>query len=384
MSKPKTYFIHTFGCQMNKSDSEHIAGDYQARGYQPAKTIDQADEIIINTCSIRQRAEDRVVGLLNNLTKKLKVKKLKPKVILTGCMIHHGQHQLLTMLPLVDEVMPIQEIGFNFPALRRDKHHAWVPISNGCNSFCTYCIVPFSRGREKSRPMNEIIKEVKNLVSHGYTEITLVGQNVNSYGLEKIGINLRKLLMHDPKKIKLPSNQSQYKKFKSKPPFVKLLEIICSFPQIKVVRFLSSNPWDFSDQLIKCIKNHSQIDRFIHLPVQSGSNKILKKMNRGYTSQDYLKLVEKIRASIPQSTLGTDIIVGFPGETEKDFDQTVELTKKVSFKLAYVAQYSPRPHTLADKLYQDTVPSAVKKSRWQKLDQLINQKNLPSRPKMIK
>jgi tRNA-2-methylthio-N6-dimethylallyladenosine synthase len=383
MSSKKTYFIYTFGCQANKSDSERIAGDYQARGFIKAKTVDQADEIIINTCAVRQRAEDRVVGLIHNLSKKFKTKK-KSKIILTGCMIHHGQHQLLKMLPLIDEVLPIMEVGFNLPIVRRDQHHAWVPISTGCNSFCSYCVVPFSRGREHSRPMSDILREIKTLVKKGYTEITLVGQNVNSYGLEKVGISLRKLLMRDPKKINLPTNQSQYKQFKGKSPFAKLLEKVCAYPQIKIIRFLSSNPWDFSDQLIDCIAQNKKIDRYIHLPVQSGSNKILKKMNRGYTRQQYLCLVNQIKTKIPNVELGTDIIVGFPGETDKDFQDSVDLAKQAGFKVGFIAQYSPRPHTVASKLYPDNVPPAVKKQRWQVLEDLINKKHLKTRPQVIK
>jgi len=380
----KKYFIYTFGCQANKSDSERIAGDYQARGFKPAKIVDQADQIIINTCAVRQRAEDRVVGLIHNLSKKFKTKKSKPKIILTGCMIHHGQYQLLKMLPFVDEILPIMEVGFNLPIIRRDQHHAWVPISTGCNSFCSYCVVPFSRGREHSRPLQDILKEIKALVNQGYTEITLVSQNVNSYGLEKVGISLRKLLMRDPKKINLPTNQSQYKQFKGKPPFVKLLEKASSYSQIKKIRFLSSNPWDFSDQLIDCIAQHKKIDRYIHLPVQSGSNKILKKMNRGYTRQQYLRLVKQIKTKIPDAELGTDIIVGFPGETDKDFQDSVNLAKQVDFKVGFIAQYSPRPHTVASKLYPDKISPAVKKQRWQVLEDLINKTHLKKRPQVIK
>ncbi len=378
----KKYYIHTFGCQMNKADSERIAGDYQSRGFKKAKSAAKADEIVINTCSVRQRAEDKAVGFLYNLKENLKNKQ-KPKIILTGCMIHHGEEKLLKMLPFVDEILPIDEVGFNQEAIRRDKHHAWIPISNGCNSFCTYCIVPFSRGREVSRPMRDILEEVENLVEKGYFEITLVGQNVNSYGLEKLGIGLRKILM-DGNKIKLPTNQSQYKTFKAKPPFVKLLEKILEFKQIKKLRFLTSNPWDFSDQLINCIARNNRIDRFIYLPVQSGSNKILKKMNRGYTRKQYLALINKIRIKIPKAEIGTDIIVGFPGETEKDFQDTVKLARKVDFKVAFVAQYSPRPHTFASKHYPDNVPPKEKKRRWDILEKLINKKYLRARPKVIK
>ncbi len=367
---------------MNKADSERIAGDYVSRGYKLAKTVKEADEIVINTCSVRQRAEDRVDGLVKNLEKTLK-NKPKPKIILTGCMIHHGEQKLLELLPFVDEILPINEVGFNSPSIRRDRTHAWIPISNGCNSFCTYCIVPFSRGREVSRPMKDIINEVGNLVKKGYTEITLVGQNVNSYGLEKVGIGVRKILM-DGNKINLPSNQSQYKTFKGKPPFVKLLNKVLEFKQIKKLRFLTSNPWDFSDTLINCIADNHRIDRFVYLPVQSGSNKILKKMNRGYTREQYLTLINKIKTKIPQVELGTDIIVGFPGETDKDFHDSVDLAKKVGFKVAFVAQYSPRPHTAANKLFKDSVPPAVKKKRWQILENLINKPHLNKRPQVIK
>ncbi len=394
MVHTKTYYIYTFGCQANKSDSERIAGDYQARGFKPAKTVNQADEIIINSCAVRQRAEDRVVGLIYNLSQKYKnqekkftprsLGKVGPKIILTGCMIHHGEEKLLKMLPFVDEILPIMEVGFNLPTIRRDKKHAWISISSGCNSFCTYCIVPFSRGREKSRPIKDILKEIDDLVKNGYTQITLVGQNVNSYGLEKLGINIRKLLMHDPKNITLPTNQSQYKKTTGKPPFVKLLEKICQYDQIKIVRFLTPNPWDFSDHLIKCIKDHKKIDRYIHLPVQSGSNKILKKMNRGYTREDYLSLIKKLKKSIPDIQLGTDIIVGFPGETKKDFNDTIDLAKKVGFKVAFVAQYSPRPNTASDKLFKDIIPPKEKKHRWLILERLINKPHLKTRPIVIK
>jgi len=382
MKKSKTYFIFTFGCQMNKSDSERVAGDYRARGYVAAKTVDQADEIVINTCSIRKSAEDRARSLVNNLAKKFKQMADKPKIILTGCMIHHGEEKLLTMLPYVDEILPIAEVGFNSAAVRRDKRHAWIPISSGCNSFCTYCIVPLSRGREISRPQKDILDEVKDLVKRGYSEITLVGQNVNSYGLEKVGIGLRKLLMRQ--NLTLPSNVSQYKRIKGKPPFVQLLEKICQYKQIAKLRFMSSNPWDFSGALIDCIARHPQIDRFIHLPVQSGSNRTLSRMNRGYTWQDYLQVVNQLRQKIPGVTLGTDIIVGFPGETERDFAATVALAKKVKWQVAFVARYSPRPGTASYRLYPDNVAAVVKKQRWQILENLINQPHLVHRPKVIK
>src|SRR3989344_7753441 len=173
MKRNKTYFIFTFGCQINKSDSERVAGDYEARGYVAAKTVYQADEIVINTCSVRKSAEDRARSLINNLAKKFREAAKRQKIILTGCMIHHGEEKLLTMLPFVDEILPIAEVGFNSAAVRRDKRHAWIPISSGCNSFCTYCIVPLSRGREISRPPKDILDAVQDLVKRGYSGVTL-------------------------------------------------------------------------------------------------------------------------------------------------------------------------------------------------------------------
>jgi len=379
----KSYYIHTFGCQANKSDSERIDGDYQARGFRPVKSWKQADEIIINTCSVRQRAEDRVQGFLLNVNHHFnKSNKAQPKIILTGCMVHHGVSNLRKLLPQVDEVLPIGEVGFNSPAIRRDKKHAWAPISMGCNSFCTFCIVPYSRGREKSRPQEDILAEVKDLAAKGYSEITLLGQNVNSWGLEKAGIGYRKLLM-DRKNFSLsniPSNQSQYLPPNGVPPFVNLIRQISLIRPIQKINFMTSNPWDFWDSLIDEIASNTKIDRFIHLPVQSGSDRILKLMNRGYSRQSYIDLVNKIKAKIPDAVIGTDIIVGFPGETDEDFQQTVKLANQVGWSVAFVAKYSPRPGTAAFRLYQDDIPAKIKKERWQILDDLINKKNLENRP----
>ena len=382
-----TYYIKTFGCQQNKSDSERIEGDYQARGYKPAKNWKSADEIIVNTCAVRQRAEDRVRGFLVNVIKHFnKTKKQKPKIILTGCMTHHSNKKLYEILPMLDDILPIGEVGFNSKAIRRDKIHAWIPISTGCNSFCTYCIVPFSRGREKSRPKKDILNEVKALVKKGYKEVTLLGMNVNSWGLEKVGIGFRKLLMNKDKNFTrsdIPSNQSQYLESKGIPPFVKLLQEISKIDGIETIRFLTSNPWDFHDELIDEIARNIILDRYIHLPIQSGSNNVLKRMNRGYTRQDYVKLVQKLRKKIPDVVIGTDIIVGFPGETEKDFQQTLKLAKKMDWKVAFVAQYSPRPGTAAWRIYEDNISPKEKKRRWEILDKIINKDHLYERPKIV-
>lgn len=382
----KTYYVHTFGCQSNKSDSERIAGDYEARGYALADSWTDTDELIVNTCAIRQRAEHRAQAFIKNAVAYYDERQRpRPKIIFTGCMLHHGKNKILDMLPMVDEILPVNEVGFNQAAVRRDKKHAWVPISAGCNSFCTYCIVPYSRGREQSRSMDEILAEIEDLAHQGYTEITLLGQNVNSWGLEKVGIGLRKLLMSGeaitPEM--LPSNRSQYAKPKGTPPFVELLQKISDFEQIHTIRFLSSNPWDFHDELIQEIATNKKIDRYVHLPIQSGSDAVLTRMNRGYTKKDYLTIAAKLQQADPEIVLGTDIIVGFPGETETEFQETVEVVKSACWKVGFVAMYSPRPGTAAHRLYEDDVPHAVKKQRWDILDQIINKNNLSVRPKVV-
>lgn len=375
-------FIKTFGCQSNKSDSERLLGDYQARGFEETSDWRLADEIVLNTCSVRQSAEDRVRGLILNIDRHFAQSNTpKPKVILTGCMLHFSKEEIKDLLPTIDEILPMNEVGFNQKAIRKDKIHAWVPISTGCNSFCTYCIVPYSRGRENSRPQEDILLEVRDLAEKGYRQITLLGQNVNSYGLEKTGIGLRKLYMENNFSPSLiPTNQSQYDKPQGTPPFVSLLQEISKIDGIKKITFFTSNPWDFWDELIDEIANNPKIDRFIHLPIQSGSNHVLKLMNRGYTRESYLGLIQKIKVKVPDAVFGTDIIVGFPGETDEDFADTVSLVKEVNFPVAFVARYSPRPGTASSKLYPDDIPASVKKQRWEILDQIVNKDNLKIRP----
>jgi tRNA-2-methylthio-N6-dimethylallyladenosine synthase len=289
------------------------------------------------------------------------------------------------MMPAVDEILPINEVGFNSAAIRKDSKHAWIPISTGCNSFCTFCIVPYSRGREKSRSLESITAEVERLIAAGYEEVTLLGMNVNSWGLERVGIGFRKLLMERPtfSRTDLPDNQSQYLTPEGTPPFVRLLQTISSYPQIKKIRFLTSNPWDFHDELIAEIGKNKKIDRFVHLPVQSGSNDILYKMNRGYSRERYLEVVKKLRAVDPEIVIGTDIIVGFPGETEADFLQTVALAEQVDWRVAFVAIYSLWPGTASWRMYEDTIPHQEKKRRWEVLDELINKRQLASRPVVV-
>ncbi len=374
-------FIKTFGCQANKSDSERLLGDYVARGYTETLDWHQADEIVINTCSVRQSAEDRVTGFILNIDKYF-LGKPKPKIILTGCMLHFNEKEIKQLLPQIDEILPISEVGFNQKAIRKDKDKAFVTISTGCNSFCTFCIVPFSRGREKSRPMADVVNEIQGLANEGYSEVTLIGQNVNSWGLEKVGVALRKLFMDKENFTSdiIPTNQSQYFKPEDTPPFVTLLREISKIDGIRKISFFTSNPWDFWNELVDEIAVNPKIDRFIHLPVQSGSNRILKLMNRGYTRESYLTLINQIKTKVPDAVIGTDIIVGFPGETDEDFAETLDLVKQVGFKVAFVARYSPRPGTATSRLYPDDVPAKVKKERWEILDQIANKDNLKSRP----
>lgn len=348
--KTQKYFIKTFGCQMNKSDSEKIAGAFQLKGYQPVQLIKQADIIVINTCSVRQSAENRVMGLVNNL-KKLKIKNSKLKIVITGCMLHYSLTRLKKLLPEADEFIRLKDLLPKTRDLKLQirslKTNAWVPIMRGCDNFCTYCIVPYSRGREISRPMKEIYCEVKELVKRGYKEITLLGQNVNSYG----------------KNFSNKFNES---------PFAKLLRKLHSIKGLKKIKFLTSNPQDLTPSIIKAMKL-PKIDRYLHLAVQSGDDEILKRMNRRYTAKQYLTLINQIRAEIPEIEFGTDIIVGFPGETKEQFQNTVKLCKKVKFKIAYINKYSPRPGTPAFKL-KDNISPQEKKRRWRILDKLINKR----------
>jgi tRNA-2-methylthio-N6-dimethylallyladenosine synthase len=357
-----TFCIKTFGCQMNVADSQRLESYYLARGYKKAKSIDTADRIIINTCAIRQSAEDRVYALV----KKLKLN--NKKVILTGCMVgmalkdQSGKllERLKKAAPGIDEYLPIEEVGFEISPIRTNVSHAFIPISNGCNNFCSYCVVPYSRGREVSRPFEEIINEIKDLIKKGTTEITLVGQNVNSYGSDLIS-----------KKYK-PIYVKHLGRYRISTLFPHLLSEVAKIKKIKKISFISSNPWDFSDELIDVIAKYSKIDRTIHLPVQSGDDEILKKMNRWYTAKEYLDLVKKIKSKIKNVKFTTDIIVGFCGETNQAFQNTVNLCKKVGFVKAYIAEYSVRPGTLAAKNFVDDVSNPTKKQRFRILDKLIN------------
>ena len=379
----QTFYIKTFGCQQNLADSQRIAGYYLARGFKPAKSIKSASELVINTCMVRQSAEDRVTGLVKNIVKSTNGR-TKPKIVITGCMVGMATRDetgkylraLRKRMPEVDEFLPLEEVGFDYPALRNDVTHAWVPISNGCNNFCTFCVVPFTRGREVSRPFTDIIDEIEDLAKKGCQEVTLLGQNVNSYGAD--------LVKNAKDGYKLPSGRfvkpvmvKHLGRYRIPTIFPYLLEEVCKIDGIKTIRFISSNPWDFSDELIEVIANNSKIDRNIHLPIQSGDDEVLKRMNRWYTSAEYIDLVQRIRAKVPDAQISTDIIVGFPGETEEQFENTVKLAKVVNFAYAYVAKYSARPNTTASKAFPDDVPYVEKERRFHILDKLINHQGTP-------
>lgn len=370
------YFIKTFGCQQNKADSERIDSAFIARGMKQAKGYKDADYVVINTCMIRQSAENRVYGLVHNLSK-FKTLNSKFKIIVTGCMVglafrdKTGKYlkRIRELMPEVDEFMPIEEIGFDNQPVRQDTEHGLIPISNGCNNFCTFCVVPFTRGREISRPYEDIIKEAKELKSRGYRIVTLLGQNVNSYGADLVKNS----------KSQIPKSKPVYVKhlgrYRIPTLFPILLEQIAKMG-FNNVDFISSNPWDFSDELINVIAKNKNVTRTIHLPVQSGDDDVLKRMNRWYGASDYVALISKIKNQISNIKFTTDIIVGFCGETDKEFENTIKLCKLVGFEKAYISMYSSRFGTAATKVFADDVPHTIKRQRWQILEDLINKPNL--------
>lgn len=299
----------------------------------------KANVVIINSCIVRQSAENRAYGLINNIDKYRKATNKRIKIVLTGCLVGLAGGQIKEKLSEVD-ILPIGKISWRIKPLRDKKQAALIPVSFGCDNFCSYCIVPYARGREKSREMKEILKEAEGALKNGFLEVMLIGQNVNSY---------------------------------KKGQFANLLAKVAN-QKWKKVSFVSSNPWDFSDELIEVIAKYKNIDRLIHLPLQSGDDEILRKMNRPYTAGKYLRLVDKIRKKVDGARLSTDILIGFPGESRRAFENTVKLCKMIGFELAYLNKYSPRPGTVSAKLYEDDVPWKEKQRRWRVLEELINKK----------
>jgi tRNA-2-methylthio-N6-dimethylallyladenosine synthase len=388
VTQTKKYHLVTYGCQMNKSDSERIEGVLLKLGWEKAEKPEEANLVIINTCSVRQTAEDRVFGQLNNLFK-LKQEKTKMNqkflIAVTGCLVGRDKkREFKRKFPEVDFWFPISELP-QLPKMLKEKKElaipssgqylslkphlknnfqAFVPISTGCSQFCSYCIVPYARGLEQFRPLKEILEEINQLAKNGCLEVTLLGQIVNHYQAPD------------------PENFSPHNPFLKHNHFAALLWEINQIPGLQWIHFTSPHPLYLTDEVIEALTLPKQIN-YLHLPLQSGDNEILKRMNRGYTREFYLNLIKKIRKRKPTIALGTDIIVGFSGETKKQFQNTVNLYQQIEFDIAYLAMYSPRPGTLAYKKFPDDIPHSEKKRRWKVLEQLMEKITLKKNQKFI-
>jgi len=375
--KNNRYYIETYGCQMNVYDSELVGGQLEKLGYKHTKKIDSADLIFLNTCSIREKAEETVHNKLENLHY---LKKRNPKLLIgvLGCMAQNLKDEILESKPYVDIVLGPDSYRKIFDILqfrntqngsivdtklskfevyndlfpsRHKGINAWISIMRGCDKFCTFCIVPFTRGRERSRTVNEIIKEAEKAVDDGFVEITLLGQNVNSYYT--------------------PEGDFSY-----------LLERVAKVKGIKRIRYTSPHPQDINQELLKVMAKYENICNYIHLPLQSGSDRILKRMNRTYTSKEFLSLVDLIKKYMPNCSISTDIIVGFPGETEEEFNDTLKVVDKVQFNFAYMFKYSSRPGTKASQ-YTDQIDENTKQMRLEKLIEHQRKNSLMANRKQI-
>lgn len=376
LGKNLKYIVLTMGCQLNENDSEKISGMIEEMGYTRTDKIEEADLIAFNTCCVRENAEDRLFGKLGEVKK---YKEEKGTIIaIGGCMMQEkhmveklkksypffdivfGPHTLykfpedvyntLTTRKRIEDILDIDgEIIEGLPIRRDDKIKASVAIMNGCNNFCTYCIVPYVRGRERSRKAEDIIKEIEGLAKQGYKEITLLGQNVNSY------MRVEREKGEDVGQID---------------SFAKLLRKVNEIPGIERIRFISPHPKDFTDDVIEAIRDCDKVCKIIHLPLQSGSSKVLKDMNRKYTKEQYLQLVDKMKNKIPNVAFSTDIIVGFPGETEEDFEDTLDVVEKVCFEQVFMFIYSRRVGTPADKM-ENQVPEKIKHERFNRLKEWV-------------
>ena len=386
-NKDLKYIIYTMGCQLNENDSEKLSGMIEKMGYKITENIKEADLVLFNTCCVRENAEDKLFGKLGELKKEKQERGII--IAIGGCMMQekHIQEKLHKSYPFFDiifgthtlhkfpedlykaleekrkieDVLDIDgKVYEGIPIKRNDNLKASVTIMYGCNNFCTYCIVPYVRGRERSRKPEDIIKEVKELAQKGYKEITLLGQNVNSY----------------------MQSENKTKREEEKYTFANLLEDVNKVEGIERIRFISPHPKDFTDDVINQIKKSEKICKIIHLPLQSGSTNILKKMNRKYTKEQYLELAEKIKKEIPNVAFSTDIIVGFPGETEEDFENTMDVVKKVKFEQVYMFIYSRRVGTPADKM-EEQIPEEIKHKRFDRLKELVEKQTGENNKKYI-
>ncbi len=379
--KNKTYYVRTYGCQMNEHDSEKICGMLESVGFKKNDELEASDIVILNTCAIRENAHDKVFGFLGVL-KHLK-DTTNPNLIvgICGCMAQEevvvneilkkykyvdfvcGTHNLDNLLSIIKqkietnnqqiEVLSYEgDVVENIPVIRESKYSAWVDIIYGCDKFCTYCIVPYTRGTQRSRKKESIIEEVKKLKESGYKEVTLLGQNVNAYG------------------------KDIYKDY----TLANLLSDV-SDTGIERIRFVTSHPWDFNEDMVDVIASRDNIMPYIHLPLQSGSDKVLKLMNRRYTKEEYLKLYESIRKKVKNSSVTTDIIVGFPGETEEDFQETLDVVNKCKFDGAFTFAFSKRENTPA-ALMKETVSEEEKLDRLHRLNEVVNKYSNEANKKM--
>jgi tRNA-2-methylthio-N6-dimethylallyladenosine synthase len=375
---PQKYYITTFGCQANEADSNTMAGILEALGFERTDSMEESDIYIVNTCSVRQKSEDKAYGIGKELKELTDDGKETPFVVMAGCMVgsvtgerqRYAFEELKKRTPWVQEyinphqIMNLPEILFKNGLIsewaiqkfnpekvygsQKDNKHVFINISTGCDNFCAFCVVPYSRGAEKSRSKEEIIREIQHYLLRGYTDFTLCAQNVNSWGLSMVD------------KFDIRSGSDQ------KLPFAELLREIHNLEGVEKIDFLSSNPFDFTSDLIDVFKL-PKISNYLHMAVQSGNNEVLKRMNRRHTIEDFYTLIERIRLAKPDLEIGTDIIVGFPGETEEEFLDTIKLFEKVKFNVAFISIYSPRKGTPSEKHMNDDVPLSEKKSRHARL-----------------
>ena len=395
----RRYAVRTYGCQMNEHDSERIAGLLEMDGLEQTESFDDADVIVLNTCCIRENADNKLYGQLGNL-KKLKEERPELQIAVGGCLAQKDRDRIQERAPHVDVVFgthnvgratdllsqarvsgPITEIieeSESFPSalpVKRDAHHAaWVTIQIGCDNSCAFCIVPSVRGKEISRPYNELISEVEQLAMTGVTEVTLLGQNVNSYGRD-LTLKLRGTEV-SAESSELVGEAWVRGPHTARPLFSDLLRSVAEVSGIRRVRYTSPHPKDLRPETIDAMAQIPEVCEHLHLPLQSGSDDVLSAMHRGYTADKYIEKVDAARRQIPDLALSTDIIVGFPGETDVDFERTLEVAAEVRFDNAYTFVYSPRPGTEAAELVQRFVPAKISAERMERLRRVIERTSL--------
>jgi tRNA-2-methylthio-N6-dimethylallyladenosine synthase len=381
----RTYFVRTFGCQMNEHDSGRAAGLLDSLGYRRAASEDQADLVLLNTCAVRENADNKLYGTLGHLKSVKDARRAEGQdlqIVVGGCLaqkdgatvadkapwvdVVYGTHnlgrlpQLLAQadsasVPVIELLEQLETFPSALPAKRDVRHHAWVAISVGCDNNCTFCIVPSLRGRERSRRIGEIVHEVEGLVADDVVEITLLGQNVNSYGRDLAGAS----------------------------QFPQLLRELGTVEGLERVRFTSPHPRDFTEDVLLAMAETDNVCPHLHLPLQSGSDRVLRRMRRSYRSRRFLRLVERTRELLPEAALTTDLIVGFPGETDEEFEETLRVVDEVGFDQAFTFQYSPRPGTPAAEMVDEFVPPEVVAERYQRLQQLVRAQSLRSHERLV-